>query len=154
ERLDGDGVLEAGQSGLAGQVAVRGGAVGDELEGGVGAEGIVVVLVLVAGQNAVDAGADHFQQGMLDERGGAGVIEGIGEGLRESDALIELADREQPGIAGELTGRRLDDERGAEEVERLGPGRWYTHRLSPGEGKKLVGSPAKTRTEINYSKPR
>jgi hypothetical protein len=75
-------------------------------------------------------------------------------GLRESDALIELADREEPGTAGELTGQRLDDERGAKEVESLGPGRWYTHRLSPGEGEKLVGSTAKTRTEINYPKPR
>jgi hypothetical protein len=30
----------------------------------------------------------------------AGVIEGVGEGPGEPDALIELADGEQPGVAG------------------------------------------------------
>jgi hypothetical protein len=46
----------------------------------------------------------------------ARVIEGFGKGPSQADALVELADGEQPGIAGELTGRRLDDERRAEEV--------------------------------------
>ena len=55
EGSDGDGVLEAGQGRLAGQVVILGGAVGEELEDGVGAEGVVVVLILVTGQDAVDA---------------------------------------------------------------------------------------------------
>src|SRR5262249_28217484 len=98
-----------------GQVVVLGGAVGDQLEDGVVAEGVVVVLVLVAGQDAVDAG----------------IIEGAREGPGEPSALIELADGEQPGVAGQLARRQLEDERRTEEVEDLWPGEWYTHRLPP-----------------------
>src|SRR5205807_471110 len=60
------------------------------------------VLVLVAGEDAVDAGADHLQEGVFGEVGGAGVVEGIGEGPGQADALVELADGDQPGVAGEL----------------------------------------------------
>jgi hypothetical protein len=35
--------------------------------------------------------------------------------------LVELADEKQPGLAGELHRRRLDDERHAEEVQALRP---------------------------------
>jgi hypothetical protein len=80
ERFDGDGVLEAGQGRLAGQVMILGRAVGDELEDGVGAEGVVVVLVLLAGEDAVDPGPDHLQERMLGEVGVAGVVEGVREG--------------------------------------------------------------------------
>jgi hypothetical protein len=79
----------------------------------------------------LDAGPDHLQEAVLGEVGIAGVVEGSGECLREPDALVELADGEQSGVAGELARRRLDDERRAEEVEDLGPGGWYTHRLPP-----------------------
>src|SRR5262249_13509314 len=116
------------------------GAVGDELEDGVGAEGVVVVLVRVAGEDAVGPGANHLQEGVIDQVGVAGVVQGVGEGPGKSDALVELADGEQPGITGELTGRGFDDDRRAEEIEVLWPGGWYTHRLSPGEGKRPAGS--------------
>ena len=52
---DVDLVLEAGQGRLTGQVGVVGRAVGDELEDGIGAQGVVVVLVFVAGEDAEDA---------------------------------------------------------------------------------------------------
>jgi hypothetical protein len=74
--LDRDGILEAGQGRLAGQVIVFGRAVGHELEDRIGAEGVVVVLVLVAGQDAVDVGANLLQEGVLGEVGVPGVIEG------------------------------------------------------------------------------
>src|SRR5262249_17982266 len=64
EGLDVDGVLEARQGGLAGQVVAVGGAVGEQLEDGVGAQGVVVVLVFVVGEDAVDAAADHLQEGV------------------------------------------------------------------------------------------
>jgi hypothetical protein len=99
---DGDGVLEAGQGGLAGQVVVLGGAVGQELEDGVGAQGVVVILVLVAGQDAVHAGSDHLQERVLGEVRGTVIVQGLGESPGQPDALIELADREEPGVAGEL----------------------------------------------------
>jgi hypothetical protein len=62
----------------------------------------VVVLVRVAGADAVDAGLDHLPEGVLGEVGGAGVLQGAGVGSGEPEALIELADGEQPGVAGEL----------------------------------------------------
>jgi hypothetical protein len=49
-----------------------------------------------------------------------------------SAKLVELAGGEQPGVAGELARRRLDDERRAEEVQDLGPGGGATHAWSPG----------------------
>jgi hypothetical protein len=81
----------AGQGRLARQVFVAGGAVSEELEDGVRAQGVVVVLVLVAGQNAIDAGADHLQKGVLGEVMVAGVLEHFHEGPGEPDALVELA---------------------------------------------------------------
>ena len=57
----------------------------------------VAVLVRVAGQDAVNASADHLQERVLVEMGIAGVIEGIGKSSRQSDALIEPADGETPG---------------------------------------------------------
>jgi hypothetical protein len=47
-------------------------------------------------------------------------------------------DGRQPGVAGELSSGRLEDERGPEEIEDLRPGGWYTHRLSAGEDQDRV----------------
>jgi hypothetical protein len=74
---------------------------------------------------------------VLDSFRIAGVIEGVAEGPGEPDALVELADGEQPCVAGELAGRRLGHERRTEEVQDLWPGGGYTHGLSPG-GQDLV----------------
>ena len=74
------------------------------------AQRVVVVLVLVAGQDAVNARPDHLQERVLGEVRVTRIVQGRGEGPGEPDALIELADGEQPGVAGQLTGRRLDDE--------------------------------------------
>ena len=93
----------------------------------------MVVLVLVAGQDAVDTGPNHLQEGVLGEGGVAGIIEGVGEGSAEFDVLVELADGQQPGVAGELALGRLDDQKRAEKIEGMWPGRRYTHGLPPGK---------------------
>ena len=111
--------------------------VGDEFEDGVGAEGVVVVLVLVASEDAVDPGPDHLQEGVFGQVGVAGVVEGGGEGTSEPDVLVELAEGQQPCVAGQLARRRLEDERRAEEVEDLWPGGCYTHRTSQGSKRAL-----------------
>jgi hypothetical protein len=59
-----------------------------------------------------------------------GVVVG-GESPGASDALVKLADGEPPGVAGELTRRWLANDRRAEEIEALGPGRRYIQGLSP-----------------------
>jgi len=71
-------------------------AVGEELEDGVGAAGGVVVLVRVAGQDAVDAAADHLQEGVLGEVGVARVVQGVSESPGASDVFVELADGSSP----------------------------------------------------------
>jgi hypothetical protein len=44
--------------------------------------------------------------------------------MGQADALVEVADGQQPGIAGQLARRRLDDQRRAEEVQDLVPDAW------------------------------
>jgi hypothetical protein len=68
---------------------------------------------------------------VLGEGGVAGVVQGSGEGPSESDALVEPADGQQAGVAGELAARWFDDERRAEKVEDLRPVTCYTHPQSP-----------------------
>jgi hypothetical protein len=107
--LDRNGIREGGQGGLAGQVVALGGAAGEELEDGVGARGVVAVLVRVGGQQAVHARPDHLQEGMLGEAGVAGIVQRRGKGPGQDDALVELPDGEQPGVAGKPARRWLDD---------------------------------------------
>ena len=81
------------------------------------AQGVSVVLAFLPGQGAVDPGPDHLRDRLLREVGVAGVVKGIGEGPGQADTLVALAGGQQPGVAGELARRRLDHERGADEVK-------------------------------------
>jgi hypothetical protein len=60
------------------------------------------------GEDAIDAGSDHLLEGVLGQVGVTGVVEGVGEGPGKPEALVELVDAEQPGIAGELALGRLE----------------------------------------------
>jgi hypothetical protein len=88
------------------------------------AEGVVVVLVRVAGQDAVDAGSDHLQEGVLGQVGVAGVVQGASVGPGEPNALVELADGEHTVIILHMFMYRVDDERRAEKIQALGPDIW------------------------------
>jgi hypothetical protein len=101
--LDRKGLLEGGQGGLAGQVAIVRGAVAEGLEGSVGAQGVAVVLVTVAGRDAVDAGPDDSREGGLGQVRGAGVVEGLDKSLVRPRCLPNGRVGCQPGIAGEGT---------------------------------------------------
>jgi len=57
--------------------------------------------------------------------GASGVVERLIEGPGEPDALVELAVRQQPGIAEELARPGLDDERSVEGIQDLWPGGCY-----------------------------
>jgi hypothetical protein len=59
---------------------------------------------------------------VLGEVGVPGVIEGLGKRPGQPEALVERVDGEQPGVAGELARRRLDEEGRAGEVEDFGSG--------------------------------
>lgn len=89
---------------------------------------VVVVLVFVIGEEAVQALADHAHQGVPGERRIASVLEGIGKLLREADLFVELADGEEPGVAGESGLGDLEDDRfGAWEIEDKRKDRLSTH---------------------------
>src|SRR5262249_4858690 len=49
-----------------------------------------------------------------------GVIAGFGKGPAPADALVERADGEQPGVAGQLARRRLENARRAKKTPGLG----------------------------------
>jgi hypothetical protein len=55
---------------------------------------------------------------LLGEEGIASVVESGSDLLGESDPLVELADRQESGVAGEGSGRDFDfDGSGGEEIE-------------------------------------
>ena len=93
-----DGVLEAGESGLGGEVAGGVGVAPEQhLEDGIGAQAVGVVAVEVAEGDAEDALAQHVGEGMLDAGAEAGVAEAGDEGGGEAQQLV--AGREQGGAA-------------------------------------------------------
>jgi RNA polymerase sigma factor (TIGR02999 family) len=79
------------------------------------------------------------------------VVEGLSDGSGQADALIELADGEQAGIAGEVGARGLQDDGPSDEIQALLPGRRYTDWLSPGEEARPIDSPGETRTPARDS---
>ena len=116
---DVDGVLEAGQGGLAGQFPAFGRTAGEEFEERIVAEHVVVVLVGIVGQDAVDPHADHLQKRMGADVRVAGIIEGGRELGGQAELLVQLPDRQQPGVAGQLCLLRFNDDRlMIEEIER------------------------------------
>src|SRR5262249_33149758 len=108
-------------------------------EDGVGAQGVVVILVLVGGQDAVDAAADHLQEGVRGEVGVAWIRQGGSEGLGKGELLIELAQGQQAGVAGEGGAGRLNDDGRAEEIEGLLPDGVYPHKWPRCGSERLVG---------------
>jgi hypothetical protein len=78
----------------------------------------VVVLVLVASEDGKDSHADHVGERVFDEVGIARVVERGGELLGQTDALVELAQRQQAGVGGEWSvGDPNLDGQGREKVE-------------------------------------
>ena len=68
------------------------------------------VGLIMAGEDAVEAGTEHFEDGVLDEPGVAGIVEGGSQLLGEAKLFVELADREQSGIAAEIGIAGLNDD--------------------------------------------
>ena len=64
----------------------------------------MVVLVLIVSEDAVDPLADHAQERLPGEPGAAWVGQRGGELLGQADAVVELADGQEPGIAGQRRG--------------------------------------------------
>jgi hypothetical protein len=75
--------------------------IGNDFENRIGAKGVVIILIFVAGDDAKDSHAGHFEVGMIDASGITRIVQGVCELLREANAMIELSEEEQPRIGGE-----------------------------------------------------
>jgi hypothetical protein len=104
--------FEAVEGALAGQglaavgrveaVIAEGVALADEDgEQGVAPEAVMVVEILVAQAEAEDALLEEFEQGVLDALGITIVGEAAGEGLKEVEVVIDLAQEEAAGVGGD-----------------------------------------------------
>src|SRR5580692_7550547 len=123
-----DGVLETRMGRLTGQVGAVGGSTGHQLENRIGAKCVVIVLVLIVGEDAIDARACHFKEGVRYQFEIAGVVQGLSELLGEVQTLVELAEGEQPRIASQQgSGRLNDDGQIIQKREGSLPRRLYTH---------------------------
>jgi hypothetical protein len=131
ERLDADGVHEPRERRLRGQLGlVVRQPITDQLKDRVVAERVVIVLVFVPGEDAIDPLPDHRQQGVRGLL--PAVIERRRELPRQSDPFVKLADDQEPCIRGEPAGRVLDDDRFlTEEAKTLRPHTVYTHHQPP-----------------------
>jgi len=61
-----DRILEAGEGGLAGQIGITGQTAADQLQQGIGAQGVGIVLILVTTGDLEDPLPDEGFQGMAD----------------------------------------------------------------------------------------
>ena len=83
----------------------------------------MVVLVLVAGEDAEDAGRTISRK-VCSVKSGSRVVEHGGELLRQADAFVELPQGQQAGVGGERGVGHLDlDGQRLEKVELKQPSR-------------------------------
>ena len=79
----------------------------------------MVVLVGVVGEDAVHPHPRHLQKGVIDVAGMSAVGEGFGELPCQAELLVELAEGEQSGVAGNLVGRgHYHNRLGCEKIKR------------------------------------
>jgi len=135
-----DRILEAGEGGLTSQIGITGQTATDQLEQGIGAQGIGIVLVLVTTGDLEDPLPDEGFQGMTD---GAGSPVGQvgGEGGTQSKDGISFGQPDEPAIRGELGAvkARFDQQRMRGETGDRGCGR-LGHKAPVG-GRGLIVHP-------------
>ena len=111
QRSDVDGVLEAGQSGLAGQLLARRRAPSEDFEDRIVTQHVVVILVGIVGQDAVDPHAGHFRKAVGGLLRATWIVQGGRKLGRQADLLVKLTDGQEPRITGQLGLLRGDDNR-------------------------------------------
>ena len=83
----------ARQCRLAGQVLIVDRATTDQLENRIAPQHIVVVLIRVIREDAVDSHPSHLKKGMIEIALMTTIGQSLGKLLRQPDLLIELAKR-------------------------------------------------------------
>ncbi len=102
-----NGVLKAGQGGLTCQVIILNGTITDQLEDRIAPQHVVVVLIWVVGQDAVNPHPCHFEERVIDVPNMAPIDQGLCELSGEPDLLVEFPERQQPAVTGNLSRRGL-----------------------------------------------
>ena len=89
---------------MAGEVGVVERSIGEEFENGVGAERVMVVLILVTSEDAEDPLAGHVEERVFDATGIAGVVEGVGEQFCQirNDLILQLVRKIVPHAGNHL----------------------------------------------------
>ena len=102
-------VLEPAHGRLGAQVgaALRQPADG-HLEGRIGAQGIAVVGIRVAGRDQQGAEADHLGEPVLDPRGRPRVLQAARQALGNSKATLDLGQHQHPAVGGQPAGVEAD----------------------------------------------
>ena len=107
---NGDCVLKARQRRLAGQIIRVRRPTGNQLEHRIAAEHVVVVLILVVGEDPEYPRTQHLVESMLNPRGVAAILQSVAHCFGKADHLVELPDRQQAGVTGQLSLHRFDDD--------------------------------------------
>ncbi len=126
--FDVDGILQPGEGGLTRQISPVRTAATDQLQEWIRAEGIGIILVLIATGDLEDTLTDQSLQGMPD--GAMAPFRNLlGKGGTEVEGGIGLREPAETAVGGELRTVEGRDELGGgqAEVDRLG------HEASPGE---------------------
>nr|WP_245802449.1 hypothetical protein [Desulfacinum hydrothermale] len=97
-------VFQAGDCGLGGEIGVGiGGVAGGDLDSRVGTQGVVVVRILVAEGDGINALAKQRELGVPNLAQVSGVSDGGVEGANEASALFDLSQEGRTGVGGDLT---------------------------------------------------
>ena len=105
------GVMEFSnrQRGLAGEVVVLGQAIGEQLEDGIRPQGVMIVLIFVAGEDAEQATADHLQRGVIGIA--TRVVELLCKALGQLLLLVPLPKDQQASVRRNILVDRLHTNR-------------------------------------------
>lgn len=118
DRFPGRGVLQARERRLRGPRPIR--PVHHRAQGRVVAQEGGIVGVLVAGRDLVDALAQKIKRRMLDVARVALVAQQPLESGRQPQALVELAQQDQSGLAGDRASLKVEHQPGLESEAKLG----------------------------------
>ena len=80
----------------------------DHLEDWIGTQGVMVVLVLVVGEDAIDSLSHHAQQRMPSKKLVSTVLKRCSELFGKPDMVIKLPDGQEAAVARERRWRNLD----------------------------------------------
>ncbi len=104
EGLGGNGVLKPRERRLTRQILVIDRAFAQDFEDRIAPQHVVIVLVGVVGQDAIDSRPRHLEESMVDVADLTPIVQakGLGKLLGKSQLFVQMAEGQQPRITGNL----------------------------------------------------